>query len=415
MSAKLKFLCVVATAVAGAVASGCQTYDFEPVEPLAIAQTTTSKSVYGKQSKPNMMILLDKSGSMNFAADSTVPGCETCKDSMCGAGCPRTRMADLRAAMNGFLTGTGATVARVGLLPYPNGTNSATACTAGSVGSVATNGVELNAPSDSDADLRAAAAAVNTKIAGTVPFGGTPTAGSLAALAGYEPLKAKERSNFILLLTDGAPNCNPISPPPPEVSPATCRCTAPALQGNCTSAGLNQCLDKSAVVTAVTDLRVNSGIKTIVVGFGTDTSAGDAAEVLTAAALAGGMERTCPDGTDAECDSKSPPAPGSCNTALKKCLVPYYKAADGAALTAALVKIGTLVGVGNVCEYTLDATPSNDKFLTVIVDGVSLSASDTTWRYASGKVTFLGAFCDKLTNATPNAQVKVEFRIVEGL
>ncbi|HEX4622405.1 MAG TPA: VWA domain-containing protein, partial [Myxococcaceae bacterium] len=84
-------------AVAGAVA-GCQTYNFEPVSPLAIAQTTQDKTVIATQLKPNVMIVVDKSGSMtkpvdpfnNAACQTGNPNCPFCGLS-CGTGttnCP---------------------------------------------------------------------------------------------------------------------------------------------------------------------------------------------------------------------------------------------------------------------------------------------------------------------------------------
>jgi len=71
MSKKLKLLWAAST-FAGLAFAGCQTYNFEPVEPVAFAQTTTTRSFFGKRTKPNLMLVLDKSGSMNFAADRRV-------------------------------------------------------------------------------------------------------------------------------------------------------------------------------------------------------------------------------------------------------------------------------------------------------------------------------------------------------
>src|SRR5947209_2728774 len=72
---RLKLLVAFAIgATAGAVA-GCQTYDFQPVVPLAVSQTTEPHNVIAKQLKPNLMFLIDKSGSMNFPADATLAGC----------------------------------------------------------------------------------------------------------------------------------------------------------------------------------------------------------------------------------------------------------------------------------------------------------------------------------------------------
>ena len=51
----------------------CQTYDFEPVKPLSIGQTQTSVDVQAVANKPNFMLLVDKSGSMDQPVDPTIP------------------------------------------------------------------------------------------------------------------------------------------------------------------------------------------------------------------------------------------------------------------------------------------------------------------------------------------------------
>ena len=53
----------------------CQTYDFEPVKPLSIGQTQTSVDVQAVANKPNFMLLVDKSGSMDQPVDPTIPAC----------------------------------------------------------------------------------------------------------------------------------------------------------------------------------------------------------------------------------------------------------------------------------------------------------------------------------------------------
>jgi hypothetical protein len=392
MSAKLKIFCATATFWAGVTASGCQTYDFEPVEPLAIAQTTQARTVIAKQLKPDLMLLVDKSGSMAFPTSLANPNCPAnCgATASCPVACP-TRWSEMSAAMDTFLTTSGGS-ARMGYIAFPIATD---VCGAPSLTEITANGVELNqSATDADAELKATAATILTKIKATTPKGGTPTAPSLRMLGTYPKLQGTDREDFILLLTDGLPNCNS------SLSGATCTCTG----ATCTDA--RNCLDNVATVAAVKDLKAQ-GIRTIVVGFGADL--GSATAVLGAMADEGGFARSCPNGTDAEC------APGTCVAATKLCSTKYYQAADGTALAKALEQIGRLVGTGDPCAYKLDATPSDPKFLTVIIDGLSTTTGTETWTYAAGTVTFVGAMCTKLSNATPNAPVKVEFRIVEGL
>jgi len=58
--------------------AGCQTYDFEQVVPLAIAQTTQTTTVGERQLKPNMLLLVDKSGSMKTPIAPPAASCSTC-------------------------------------------------------------------------------------------------------------------------------------------------------------------------------------------------------------------------------------------------------------------------------------------------------------------------------------------------
>ena len=63
------------------VVLGCQTYDFEPVTPVALGQTTTEVSISAKQLKPNLMLVLDRSGSMRLPFDPTPAACGSCGQS----------------------------------------------------------------------------------------------------------------------------------------------------------------------------------------------------------------------------------------------------------------------------------------------------------------------------------------------
>jgi hypothetical protein len=361
-----------------ASATGCQTYDVEPVGLVTLAQTTQSKRVIARQPKPDLMLLVDKSGSMASPASVT---------DIAGP----TRWSELTAAMDTFLTASGASV-RMGLLTYPS---AADVCQVPSLADLASSGVALPEPAvDAEVELRAAAAQVLARLRATTPSGGTPTAQALELLATYPALLYPAREHFVLLLTDGLPNCNG------ALSNSTCACTAPAC------ADPRNCLDDAEALAAIKELRARN-VRTLVVGFGADL--GPASAVLEAMAVEGGMARACPNGTDAEC------APGTCVTATKRCSTPYYQAADGAALESAFYKIGQLLPVVDPCLYRLDVTPPDARLLTVSVDGVAAATGPETWTYDAGKVTFTGELCAKLSVSTVYAPVDVEFRIVEGL
>jgi hypothetical protein len=410
MTSKSKILFAFGVGIAAGVAAGCQTYDFEPVEPLAIAQTTQAKTVIAKQAKPNLMLLVDKSGSMDLPTNTADPQCPAncggSKAALCPATCP-TRISELRKAMQTFLSANG-TVGRLGMTAFP------TDAVCGAPSSVR---IELSASADVDKDLQDKANEINAAIqaiqssgaAGTpnATGGGTPTGLALRTLGNYPPLQDENREDFIIVLTDGLPNCNPGNAN--TCSNATaCKCTLAA--GNCAGTFCTLgCLDQGGSVAEVTALRAKK-IRTVVVGFGADTAAGDGPVVLNAMAEAGGFARACPLGTNAECGNNN-----TCDQVSKLCQKRFYQAGNAAELATALAQIGALVAQGDPCVYPLEATPSDPKFLTVLIDGVTTPAGTDTWNYSGGKITFTGALCNKVSNATPSTPVRVEFRIVEGL
>ncbi len=379
--------------------SGCMTYDFEPVQPLAIAQTTQTKKVVAKNLKPNVMILLDKSGSMSAPVTPCGGGASSC-----------TRLSEMKAAMNTFLTSS-ATLARYGLATYPLG-EGAQECVGTSVGDIQQ---QLPASStDTDAELTTLAGNVRTTIASVGAGGGTPTSSSLRNLGSYNALLGDERDDFILLLTDGLPNCNSnnANSYDPQTNSTVCRCTlasASLCAGNYTKLG---CLDKNDSVQAVAELNTKK-IRTIVVGFAGDVATGDGEEVLNAMANAGGVPRTCPNGTNAECGANNTCGAGNV------CQKAFYQTGNSTELAAALIKIAQSVTVTDPCIYRLESTPSDANLLSVLVEGNPIARGADTWDYSaatgSPTVTFRGSLCTQLSNATPQAPVNLEFRIIEGL
>ncbi len=388
----------VIPAIAAALSlAACQTYDFERVVPLAVSQESQSQVIVAKSLKPNIMLLVDNSGSMTEPVASG-----------------GTRIDNLKSAMADFL-GEAGTLARFGLTVFPeNGVGSQTVR------------VALPAPTSTDdgtdATLSTQANAVNDAIQLLTPAGGTPTAASLA-FVGEEPglnNTTDNRADFVLLLTDGLPNLNNANPNAicdcgttcDQARKDACACT----QGSCDSPGLCAvgCLDRDATVDTITGLYGNKSIGTIVIGFGDDLTTGDAADVLNAMARAGKQPRKCTEqepnlcGNTQTCDSD------------KICSQAFYQAANSDELKTALRAIIDQLK-GDPCKQTLASKPSDPRFIAVVVDGVTIQACTTdtgcnTYFYDGDKaITILGSTCDKLHNSTAQNPVKLEIRAVEKL
>lgn len=397
-------------------ATACQVYDFEPVTPIAITQTTQTKNVVARNLKPNLMILVDKSGSMNAPLNAATPTCGTCSGSTCPATCP-TRISELRTAMGQFLS-MSSTVARMGVAFFPNEDAAFSPAGCAPTRDIA---VQLPAPSTSDSDttpLTMNATQVNMRIqslGSTIPVtGGTPTAPSLSFLGSYAGLldDKDNRQDFVLLLTDGLPNCNPANPlsctsmpaPPANLCTLGANCVGPYCR-----AGY---LDKEGVVTAVKQLR-SRNVSTIVVGFGADFASPEALDVLNAMASEGGFARKCPMDTNAECGDPM----GVTNRCVNKiCQKQFYAAANSTDLTTALRNIQDLIGMGDPCNFPLSDRPTDDRFLAVIINGQTTAKGPNTWSLLpSGSVQFAGQLCERVKNSTTAEPVKVEFRIVSTL
>jgi hypothetical protein len=405
---------VVAAALA---VVGCQTYDFEPVRPLAIAQTDDVQQITATKLKPDLMILLDKSGSMAGAINPTGT-CATCSFPMCNEGTCPTRMGQMQAAMNTFLTSSG-DVARMGFTVFPN--VNVSQCGASNAQSVVT---QIKPASDMPADLKSWAAGINTQIqaagmmsAAAYPGGGTPTGDSIRFVSGIKELNDPTRDDFILLLTDGLPNCN-IMNPNTCLSGAACGWTLASSQqtmmaSNDSNYCIRGCLDQDGTVQAIREARDvqahANGIRTIVVGFGSDFT-GSALDTLNAMAIAGGFQATCPMGTDAECGANN-----TCDTTTMVCTKAFFSAANQTQLQMALAQISAVLGADQVCTYVLTAQPSSDQLVSVLINGTATASGADTWVLQAGKIQFQGALCNELKMSTAMNPVTVEVRVVQSL
>ncbi|MBS2026939.1 MAG: VWA domain-containing protein [Deltaproteobacteria bacterium] len=343
---------------------------------------TQDITVTGTRRAPNVMFVVDRSGSMaDNPDDSSDPSCVgtsgqhgyTCKwdqllSLMAGDGINSGYVQQLQDTL-GQAAGE---PAQLGLITYAG----SAACDVG----VVQEAVAANNAANINRDLDAIA-----------PQGGTPTAATLAVArdALLAAADSTGRDSYVVLLTDGAPNCDPNFP----ATSANCQdgtqyCVGAnaCVQSNGTLDGAAPlgCLDEDASVAAVQDL-FNNGIQTFVIGFGADfnDTASLANDTLNKMALAGGEPFT---------------ANGALTTS-------FYRASSAADLGASLQDVSN--AIQNRCGFRLaEAAPvtisaakvqsgSTTISLTLgtmllSTDRKSLTLSDTVCQEVSGdQVSFI--------------------------
>ncbi|HEX2658982.1 MAG TPA: VWA domain-containing protein [Polyangia bacterium] len=256
---------------------------------------------------PDILIVLDRSGSMKDKIDGT-----TCSGG-CGADSKWTQMTD---ALNLFTPTVEGNV-NWGLKLF----GSASSCDVNTTAEVAPK--TLNA------------AAIKTQIAKTTPGSSTPTTAAVTKAAGYLAGVNDGNPKFILLATDGMPTCG------------TAACAPGTVTGN-----QNQCDDANAIA-AVKSVHDTMGIDTFVIGIGTANGGGDA--TLTAMAQAGGHPRS---GTPAYYSVQSASElteafkaivgqVGSCNFALSPAIDPKTQQIMGVKADGALIPASDYTVMGN--------------------------------------------------------------------
>jgi hypothetical protein len=190
-----------------------------------------------------------------------------------------------------------------------------------------------------------AAAAVMGGLNGvTFPDGATPTHATLMAAATYYQARAANpNGRYVLLATDGEPNCGPLGPED----------------------------DTSAETVAAATALATAGVKTYVIGFG--SGFGTNTGLLEDVAMAGGTMQ-------------------------------YFQANSPEQLAMALMQISGQVTVPS-CTYELTSAPDDPSRLAVSVNGTPVPRSPTHttgWDYdpATNSITFYGASCSELQSGT---------------
>lgn len=205
-------------------------------------------------------------------------------------------------------------------------------------------------------------------------IGGTPTAASLRALASR--LSGLPGRTFVVLATDGGPNCDfdttctadgcipNIEHTDPQCAPGgPTNCCSPSLYGP------TQCLDAQPTLDAVTALAA-AGIRTFVIGV---PGSGPYAALLDAVAEAGGTARA---------------------TSPK-----YYRvdSSDSAAFAGAIADVAAKITA--TCTLTLSPPPADPGKVNVYFDDVVVPPDPADgWTFDGTTVTLVGDACARVTS-----------------
>ncbi len=303
---------------------------------------------------PQLMFVLDRSGSMDFGLSSNTPPT---------VGQP-SRWSALEAALSQTITPFSGQIA-MGARFYPaanaDGFDPVLACIQDPPIGIA--------PALNNADK---ILEVFTK---TRPVGGTPTATALQ-MAAQELSTSRAVARAMVVATDGAPNCNS------ALNGNTCTCTSTSPLACTGSNGGTNCLDDTQTVQMIANIYNTRKIPVYVIGIGVT---GGFASTLDAMALAGGRPRN-----------------GSPR---------YYRATSPAEMTSAFTVVRDSVAK---CSYITPSSPQDPDAITVDIDG-ELIARDPThadgWDWidqAYGHLQLFGPACTKASATNVSGTVTCE-------
>jgi hypothetical protein len=222
------------------------------------------------------------------------------------------------------------------------------------------------------------AAAIAMKIDGNSPGGNTPTADAIKKAADYMAARTTPNPKYLLLATDGEPNCGAIT------STCTCVIGSPDASGQCCigSTCFGACLmvptDDGApkAIQAATDA-ATAGIHTFVIGVASDSGDSD---TLNKLAVAGGEARS---GSEK-----------------------FYPVTSGMDLVTAVNSIASQI---ISCSFALSSPPPSDLDLVEVDLSSVMVPRDPThmngWDFGPGNMSiqFFGAACTSLQTATGSA------------
>jgi hypothetical protein len=217
------------------------------------------------------------------------------------------------------------------------------------------------------------ATALLAELGGIMANGGTPTAATLNALA--PALSKAPGKTYVILATDGGPNCNATA----DCDASQCELNIEDTSSACTTSDTDNCcadpnygdslscLDSQPTLQAVTAI-AQSGIPVYVVGV---PGSAPYAALLDELAYAGGTARS------------TEPRYYAVNTT------------DVADFTSAL--FGIAATITGTCTLTLDAVPPDPQNINVFLDEQVLpQAGANGWTLSGETVTILGQSCQEI-------------------
>jgi hypothetical protein len=305
---------------AGAGGTGVA-FDTAPPPPTPDSNCGASRNPTMRQ-PPDLLLVFDRSASMS-ADPATGRNCTP------AATCP-SKWNQATAAVN-MAVANSQTMIRWGLKLFTSNGN----------GCTVTPGVQVGIALDS-------APAIATALAGAGPGGSTPTTTAMTLAGDYLASLTTPNPRFIVLVTDGQPNC----------------------------AGGNGGGDDSPAAIAAVAAQAARGYGTFVIGVATANDA-MATATLTSMSTAGMHAR-----------------PGTPN---------YYVVNNTAELVTALESIGTQVAS---CTFMLTSAPPDPANVVVVGDGNVIPKAtlptDNGWLYGPGmtSVTLTGTFCQQVQSNT---------------
>jgi predicted small lipoprotein YifL len=214
----------------------------------------------------------------------------------------------------------------------------------------------------------------------TTPVGGTPTAPALMAAMDYLESNPHEGvAQFVVLATDGGPNCNP------EAQVEGCICTGPPEYCLETTGGFFNCLDDERTLSVINAIFARLDVPIFVIGID-DPQRPDLADFIDLMAIAGGRPRA--------------------DTEARR----FYSIRREGDLNDAL---DTITGSIARCLFTISPAVADDPRLVILLDGEALPRDTEQvdgWDWTSrerGELTIFGEACNRasLSSAEVTAEL----------